>query len=98
MSIPASVRLGWEDLGERSAFSIFADRKNPFDNTGNCRGPRARLLAMAQIGMASDRCELCGSKDGLRGITIDSGGPESPDNFLALCEPCARSWPPRRVC
>ena len=97
MSMTACVQLGWEDLGPQSAFSIYVDRNNPFDNSGRCHGGRSRLVAMFQIGMRCDRCELCGKRGRLQGVAIDEFGPERPENFLALCDECAGEWVGRRV-
>ena len=92
MGQPASTTLGWEVVGPGSAFFIFPDSSNPFDLTARRRVPRSRLYAMARLGMTWERCEQCSSRVAVTGQMIDPSGPESPDNYVALCPDCSGSW------
>lgn len=92
MGQPTSISLGWEDVGPGSAFFIFPDSSNPFDLTARRRVPRSRLYAMARLGMTWERCEQCSSRTAVTGQMIDPSGPESPDNYVALCPACSGTW------
>ncbi len=92
MGAPNTVTLGWEDLGPHSNIHIFGDSANPYDSGRLSTSGRGRLYAMRQMGMEARRCESCGSHSQIQGVKIAADGPESPENYIALCPQCTTNW------